>query len=76
MGCMYGIEIAPARMRAAGAAGAAWEIADALYEASPTGFFTRPIGNVIQYVPPYCTTQEEVALFAQALRGELERWAI
>lgn len=76
VGCMYGIEIAPARMRAAGAAGAAWEIADALYEASPTGFFTRPIGNVIQYVPPYCTTQEEVALFAQALRGELERWAI
>lgn len=47
-----------------------WPVADALYEA---GHFTRPIGNVIQFVPPLCTTDDEVAAFFDALEATLER---
>jgi adenosylmethionine-8-amino-7-oxononanoate aminotransferase len=41
-----------------------WPVADALYEA---GHFIRPIGNVIQFVPPLCTTNDEVNAFFDAL---------
>lgn len=72
VGCMFAVEIRPERFARTGAMGPAWDIADRLYECAPTGFFTRPIGNAIQYVPPFCTTAEEVALFAAALRAELQ----
>jgi adenosylmethionine-8-amino-7-oxononanoate aminotransferase len=45
----------------------AWQVADALYE---RGFFTRPIGNAIQCVPPLSTTAQEARSFARAL-GEV-----
>lgn len=41
-----------------------WPIADALYAA---GHFTRPIGNVVQFVPPLCSADEEVEAFFDAL---------
>ena len=41
----------------------AWPVADALYAA---GHFTRPIGNVVQFVPPLCSTDEEVNAFFDA----------
>lgn len=65
VGCMYAVEVR-------GAEGAGWTLADSLYE---RGYFTRPIGNAIQYVPPYCTTDAEVEQFARALREEIVAWA-
>ena len=41
-----------------------WPVADALYAA---GHFTRPIGTVIQFVPPLCSTSEEVNAFFDTL---------
>lgn len=38
----------------------AWPLANELYE---RGHFTRPIGNVIQLVPPLTSTREELARF-------------
>jgi len=38
--------------------------ANALYDA---GHFTRPIGDVIQFVPPLCSTNNEVDRFFEAL---------
>jgi adenosylmethionine-8-amino-7-oxononanoate aminotransferase len=42
--------------------------ADALYDA---GHFTRPIGDVIQFVPPLCSTDAEVDNFFEALSSTL-----
>jgi adenosylmethionine-8-amino-7-oxononanoate aminotransferase len=53
-GTMAGIELASE----------GWPVADALYSA---GHFTRPIGNVIQFVPPLCATDDEVHAFFDAL---------
>ncbi len=41
-----------------------WPVADALYDA---GHFTRPIGNVIQFVPPLSSADAEIDLFFEAL---------
>jgi adenosylmethionine-8-amino-7-oxononanoate aminotransferase len=38
-------------------------VADALYDA---GHFTRPIGDVIQFVPPLCSTDNEVDHFFES----------
>ncbi len=46
----------------------AWEVANALYD---RGFFTRPIGDAIQFVPPLSTTFAEVDGFFDALEAEL-----
>jgi adenosylmethionine-8-amino-7-oxononanoate aminotransferase len=46
----------------------AWNIADALYE---RGHFTRPIGNVIQLVPPLCSSTAELDSFLEALLASL-----
>jgi adenosylmethionine-8-amino-7-oxononanoate aminotransferase len=43
-------------------------IANALYDA---GHFTRPLGNVIQFVPPLCSTDAEVNAFFDALEAAL-----
>ena len=42
----------------------AWPIVDNLYEC---GHFTRPIGSVIQLVPPLTTTREELGRFVNDL---------
>ena len=46
----------------------AWRVADALYG---EGYFTRPIGDAIQFVPPLSTTPDEVHGFFNALLGIL-----
>ncbi len=45
-----------------------WRIANGLYE---RGHFTRPIGNVIQFVPPLSSSLNEVDDFFGALGAEL-----
>lgn len=45
-----------------------WPVAHALYDA---GHFTRPIGRTIQFVPPLCSTDEEVDDFFDALSAAL-----
>jgi adenosylmethionine-8-amino-7-oxononanoate aminotransferase len=54
-GLMIGIELA---------GDSAWPVADKLYE---RGHFTRPIGNVIQLVPPLTSTREELGRFVDDL---------
>jgi adenosylmethionine-8-amino-7-oxononanoate aminotransferase len=36
------------------------------------GVLTRPIGNVIVLMPPYCTTAEQTAKMVSALRGSIQ----
>jgi len=54
-GTMIGIELRKALGR---------PTADALYDA---GHFTRPIGDIIQFVPPLCSTGNEVDRFFESL---------
>ena len=54
-GLMVGIELS---------GDSAWPVADDLYE---RGHFTRPIGNVIQLVPPLTSTREELGRFVDDL---------
>jgi adenosylmethionine-8-amino-7-oxononanoate aminotransferase len=69
VGLMAGIELAPEAFPAARRTPTpAWGVADALYE---RGYFTRPIGNVIQLVPPLCSTTAELDGFIEALRASL-----
>lgn len=56
-GLMIGVETASARRIAAG-----------LYE---RGHFTRPIGDVVQFVPPLSSQEEEIDAFFDALTEEL-----
>ena len=46
----------------------AWDVAGGLYD---RGFFTRPIGDAIQFVPPLSTTPAEIDGFFDALEAEL-----
>jgi adenosylmethionine-8-amino-7-oxononanoate aminotransferase len=55
-GTMTGIELVDAAR--------AWPIANALYE---RGVFTRPIGAVLQLVPPFCTSLAQIDAFFDAL---------
>ncbi|MDQ2679839.1 MAG: aminotransferase class III-fold pyridoxal phosphate-dependent enzyme [Candidatus Eremiobacteraeota bacterium] len=48
-------------------------VANQLYE---RGFFTRPIGNAIQLVPPLTSTPEELSAFVSALVNVLESEAM
>jgi adenosylmethionine-8-amino-7-oxononanoate aminotransferase len=59
-GLMIGIEIDGERVQRGGALTAAWRIADELYA---RGHFTRPIGCVIQFVPPLSSTHAQVRGF-------------
>jgi adenosylmethionine-8-amino-7-oxononanoate aminotransferase len=59
-GLMIGIEIEEHYIEARGALTPAWRIADDLYE---RGHFTRPIGEVIQLVPPLSSKQNELHKF-------------
>ncbi len=71
-GTMIGVEIAAETIDRRGAPTPAWRIADALYDA---GHFTRPIGDVLQFVPPLCSTDGEVDEFFDALERALDRAA-
>jgi len=69
VGLMCGIELSGESLPPAGQSRTpAWRIADRLYE---RGHFTRPIGNVIQLVPPLCVSGAELAAFVDALRETL-----
>jgi adenosylmethionine---8-amino-7-oxononanoate aminotransferase len=46
----------------------AWPVANALYERN---VFTRPIGPVVQLVPPLCASGEQIAAFFDALESVL-----
>jgi adenosylmethionine-8-amino-7-oxononanoate aminotransferase len=48
--------------------GLAAEVARELYD---RGHFTRPIGAVVQLVPPLCSTRAELDGFVTALLGVL-----
>ncbi len=64
VGLMCAIELSDENRKEANALSAAWSVAGALYE---RGFFTRPIGNAIQLVPPLFTQSEELTAFVDAL---------
>ncbi|MHB8147881.1 MAG: aminotransferase family protein [Vulcanimicrobiaceae bacterium] len=68
-GLMIGIEVRSESIDAGSAASSAWRIADGLYE---RGHFTRPIGDVVQLVPPLCSQPDEIDAFCDALERELE----
>ena len=59
IGLMIGIELAAS----------GWTVANALYE---RGHFTRPIGDVIQLIPPLSSTVEEVVRFIGDLQEVLD----
>ncbi|HTX57889.1 MAG TPA: aminotransferase class III-fold pyridoxal phosphate-dependent enzyme [Candidatus Acidoferrales bacterium] len=61
-GTMIGIELSDAQR--------AWPVANALYE---LGHFTRPIGAVVQLVPPLSSTDDEIHDFFDAFDVALER---
>ncbi|HEY0798388.1 MAG TPA: aminotransferase class III-fold pyridoxal phosphate-dependent enzyme, partial [Candidatus Baltobacteraceae bacterium] len=68
-GLMIGVEFDPAAFAQDRALPRpAWQVADALYE---QGYFTRPIGNVIQLVPPLSSSAAELDGFLAALRAAL-----
>ena len=70
VGMMHAVEIDPYRVRKRDAPTAAWRVSNDLYE---RGFFTRPIGNAIQCVPPLSSTLEEVKDFARAFGEVLQQ---
>jgi len=59
-GLMISVEIDEQRVHCGDAVTPAWRIAGELYE---RGHFTRPIGDVIQLVPPLSSTQQELRAF-------------
>ncbi|HEY9179071.1 MAG TPA: aminotransferase class III-fold pyridoxal phosphate-dependent enzyme, partial [Candidatus Baltobacteraceae bacterium] len=59
-GLMIGVELEERYIDGRDAVTPAWRVASELYE---RGHFTRPIGNVIQLVPPLSSTQEELHRF-------------
>lgn len=61
-GAMIGIELRDATR--------GWPVADALYE---RGHFTRPIGGVVQFVPPLSSTAGEIHDFFDALAAVLPK---
>jgi adenosylmethionine---8-amino-7-oxononanoate aminotransferase len=69
-GLMIGVELAAERFESQGALTPAWSIANLLYE---RGHFTRPIGDVIQLVPPLCCTDAELRRFIDDLEDALEQ---
>ena len=69
-GAMIGVELHGDAVAPEGWPTAAWRIADRLYEA---GHFTRPIGDVLQLVPPLCSSDSEIEAFFDALDAILNR---
>lgn len=69
-GLMCGIELAGDTFPASAAPTPGWAVARALYE---RGHFTRPLGDVIQLVPPLSSRPAELASFVAALLESLGR---
>jgi|SRR5579884_705919 len=67
-GLMIGIELAAESIDSGASITPAWRIASELYE---RGHFTRPIGDVIQLVPPLSCTVEEIRRFTVDLNDLL-----
>ncbi|MDQ2872878.1 MAG: adenosylmethionine--8-amino-7-oxononanoate transaminase [Candidatus Eremiobacteraeota bacterium] len=63
-GLMIGIELQAESIDAHGSLSPAWAVADRLYE---RGHFTRPIGDVIQLVPPLSAASTDAHDFLTAL---------
>jgi adenosylmethionine-8-amino-7-oxononanoate aminotransferase len=68
-GLMIGIEIDAQRIGAEDAPTPAWRVAAELYR---RGYFTRPIGQTIQLVPPLSSTPDELAAFCRNLHDILD----
>ena len=68
-GTMIGVELAAETIDRASAPTPGWRIAGDLYDA---GHFTRPIGDVVQYVPPLSSTDRDVDSFFDALETALQ----
>jgi adenosylmethionine-8-amino-7-oxononanoate aminotransferase len=68
-GTMIGIELRSDAIDARDSATPAWRVADGLYL---RGTFTRPIGDVVQLVPPLSSSPGEIEEFFDALLAELE----
>jgi adenosylmethionine-8-amino-7-oxononanoate aminotransferase len=68
-GLMCGIELEAWTIDGRGAISPAWRVANDLYD---SGFFTRPIGDVVQLVPPLSSTYEELERFCTALTESLD----
>jgi adenosylmethionine-8-amino-7-oxononanoate aminotransferase len=66
-GLMIGIELS-AQVERGDAPTPGWRVANGLYE---RGHFTRPIGDVVQLVPPLSSSDEQIDEFFDALAGEL-----
>lgn len=69
VGLMVGVELRADALCRSDAPTAAWRVADGLYE---RGHFTRPIGDVIQFVPPLSSQANEIDSFFDALAAELD----
>jgi adenosylmethionine---8-amino-7-oxononanoate aminotransferase len=67
-GAMTGIELAGDRIDARDAPTPAWRVVNGLYAG---GHFTRPIGDVVQFVPPLSSSDDEVDAFFDALEASL-----
>ena len=68
VGLMVGVELNTRELRRDDAPSAAWRVANGLYK---RGHFTRPIGDVIQFVPPLSSRADEIDGFFDALESEL-----
>jgi adenosylmethionine-8-amino-7-oxononanoate aminotransferase len=69
-GLMIGVELDTQALPGGDAISPAWRIANELYE---RGHFTRPIGEVIQLVPPLSTAPHDAQAFLTDLYELLER---
>jgi adenosylmethionine-8-amino-7-oxononanoate aminotransferase len=69
VGTMIGIELRGEAIGLGDAPSAGWALAQTLYDA---GHFTRPIGDVIQFVPPLSSTDAEAEAFLSALLTSLD----
>jgi adenosylmethionine-8-amino-7-oxononanoate transaminase len=67
-GLMCGIELRVDPDRPVRSASRAWDVANALYD---HGHFTRPIGDVIQLVPPLTSMTRDLDSFCEALEDAL-----
>jgi adenosylmethionine-8-amino-7-oxononanoate aminotransferase len=63
-GLMCGIELASLASEEDAKVSRGWRVANAMYD---RGHFTRPIGNVVQLVPPLSTTPSEIDAFFDVL---------
>ena len=71
-GLMCGIVVTPPPGSPESAPAFAWTVVDRLYE---RGFFTRPIGAVVQLVPPLSSEPAEITAFFAALQEALDHFS-